>query len=308
MKTRIIVLPDSHSKPFKRRVQNPDGHWHVEYVSKLIANRRYDWLADYIIDQIKTLAPDETLYVMDLGDFMDLKSLSSYDKGKGEAELERLELDIDFGRDARTRLMQPVLDYLEHLKVGHRRVPRVQWVCLLGNHENRWARFRGENPAWVDFDGLPDDLSRASSLGAEVVPFLVPKEIAGIHFCHYYYKKDSRYAIGGVTPARALMTFLKKSAVSGHTHEWDVHGATTIVGTIRCLYAGCYYEHDEKYPGPQGHSNITRAITVLHDCEDGAYNEVKIPIQDLKEKYIRPEHGALEWAQVVADIPYTVGE
>jgi hypothetical protein len=302
-KIRIVVLPDSHSKPFFRKVQNEEGHWNSELIPKLIANRRYDWLASFIIDQIKTLEPGEVLFVVDLGDFIDLKSLASYDKGKAEAELERLELDIDYGLDARERMMKPVLDYLAELK-RQKRGKVVHFVCNLGNHENRWARFRSDNPAWVNFDGIPDDITQASKFGATIVPFLVPYDIAGISFCHYYYKKDPRFAISGVTPARSLVLYLKKSAVCGHTHDWDVHTATSVLGTVKCVYCGCYYEHTDKYPGPQGHASIWRGLTVFTNCHNGSFNEVKYPLEEIKRKYIKEIHGDPSWVNVVADIPY----
>jgi len=299
------VLPDSHSQGFFRKVQNEDLQWNVQLIPLLLANRRYDWLADFIIDQIKDLAPDEELYIVDGGDFADMPALSSYDKGKASAENKRIDTDLLYSRDARKRMMQPVLAYLEKLKAGHRRLPKVHFIVCLGNHENRWVRFKNDNPAWFDFEDIDNDVTQAAELGAKVVPFLVPVEIAGIHFCHYYYKKDSRYAIGGVTPARALATFLKRSAVSFHTHEWHVHCERSILGVVKCLYAACYYEHDEHYPGPQGHANITRALTVLHDCKDGDFKEVKHMLDDLKAKYLRPEHGPEDWSELIADVPYT---
>ena len=122
---KIIVLPDSHSRPLWAYGENEDSNKNKALVPYKITNRRYDWLAQLIIEEIRS-ARGEEVVVVDLGDFADMKSLSSYDKGKKPSENERIQLDIDYARDARRRMTIPVLEYIERKRHNKERVPKVR--------------------------------------------------------------------------------------------------------------------------------------------------------------------------------------
>ena len=50
------------------------------------------------------------------------------------------------------------------------------------------------------------------------------------------------------------------------------------------IFAGCYYQHDEEYLGPQG-NECWRGVWVLHQVHDGEYDEMPVSIEYLKVKY-----------------------
>jgi hypothetical protein len=294
---KIIVLPDSHSKPLWHYTSNKDGNVNKHLVPYDIANRRYDWFAQLVIDEIKSSRPGEKIVVIDLGDFADMKSLSSYDKNKRPSENERIQLDIDYARDARRRATQPVLAYINKKRQWKEKVPRVRFVALGGNHENRWNRLKNDEPLWDIFDSI-DDISGAVEQGWELYPFLEVVNINGVNFCHYFESGAKRLAISGATPGRTLVQKMHQSCVAGHLHEYHVHRESTALGTCIGLVAGCYMEADEEYAGPQGNPRYWRGITVLEDVVDGNFNDRKIPLEHIKQRYHRKEQGAFNFYEI----------
>src|ERR1043165_5259660 len=95
----ILVVGDAHAKPG-------------------VSNRRFDWLGKYIVETRPKV-------VVDMGDWSDMESLSSYDKGKKSFEGRRYKKDIAAGAEARQR----VADHLR--RVRQRYAPRL--VALGGN-------------------------------------------------------------------------------------------------------------------------------------------------------------------------------
>lgn len=288
---KIIVVPDSHSKPVWTFTENQDSHVNKQLVPYHIANRRYDWLSQLIIDEIKNSKPGEEFAIVELGDFADMKSLSSYDKNKKPSENQRIQLDVDYARDARRRMTTPVLQFLAEKKDKKERVPKVRWVALTGNHEHRWSRLKNDEPLWDIFENF-DDISGAIELGWELHPFLVPVEINGVHFCHYFTSGLLGKPISGVTAARSLVMKLHKSCVAGHLHEYHVHRESTALGTCIGIVAGCFMEAPEDYAGPQGNPRYWPGITVLEDVENGHFHDRKIPLEHIKQAYYKKEQGS----------------
>ena len=80
-------------------------------------------IGQYIVDK----KPD---VIVNIGDFFDFESLSSYDKGKLSFEGRRLEKDIEAGKEGMKKLLGPLREY----QSVHRDYnPRL--VFTLGNHE-----------------------------------------------------------------------------------------------------------------------------------------------------------------------------
>lgn len=63
-----------------------------------------DWIGQYILDK----KPD---VIVQIGDFADMPSLSSYDKGKKSFEGRRYKKDIAAAREAMDRLLAPLKKY-----------------------------------------------------------------------------------------------------------------------------------------------------------------------------------------------------
>lgn len=94
-----LIIPDAHAKPG-------------------VDNDRFEWLGRYIYDE----KPD---VVVCIGDFADMESLSSYDKGKKSFEGRRYLKDIEAAVDAQEKLFYWV-NQMENK-------PRM--VMCIGNHE-----------------------------------------------------------------------------------------------------------------------------------------------------------------------------
>jgi len=254
--TSILVIPDSHAKPG-------------------ISNDRYDWLNKLIHDRWPT-------YIVELGDFADMESLSSYDKGKLSGQNRHVGNDVDWAVNARERLSKGILEYQEARIKGKKKPWLKQMVALGGNHENRIDKYVNDHPELLGV--LNQDVSNAAKLGWEWHPFLDKVTIEGVTFCHYFHNNTGK-PIGGVMPARTLSQKLYCSTVSGHSHIWNHYSDVTAQGRrINGLVAGCYFGHEEAYAK---HSNATweRCVTLLHNVRDGDYDIEKISYERVRNEY-----------------------
>lgn len=119
----------------------PDPHAHPDY-----HNKRFEALGNLIVD----LKPDK---VICLGDFADLPSLCSYDKGTKGFEGRRYKDDIDSALDAQEKLFDPI-------KKAKKKRP--EFYMLEGNHEHRISRAISADAAKLDGIISLDDLKYES--------------------------------------------------------------------------------------------------------------------------------------------------
>lgn len=91
--TDILIIPDAHAHP---------GY----------SNERFALIGKTIV----THKPD---VVVCLGDFADMPSLSSYDRGKASFEGKRYWKDIECTKDAYQKMMSPVRELQESLRQTH---------------------------------------------------------------------------------------------------------------------------------------------------------------------------------------------
>ena len=239
-----LIIPDTQVKPGV----NTD---HLEWIGNYIAEKRPD-------------------VIVQLGDFADMPSLSSYDEGKAEMEGRLVIQDIEVVRDAMKRLLVPV----KHVKGYH---PRM--VLTLGNHEDRITRYVEDHPKLRG--SLHVHNLGYQKVGWEVYPFLEIVEIDGIEYSHYFVSG----AMGRpVSSARALLTARHNSAVMGHKQETDIafHPKSGHFGII----AGCCYLHEEKYLGPQMQGKAQRRqIIMLHEVHEGIADPMFVSLKFLKANY-----------------------
>lgn len=155
---KILFIPDSQCKPgddftFLRRIGR------------------------YIVDK----KPD---IIVHAGDFADLPSLSSYDKGKRSYEGRRYKADIKAAHDGMEALLGPMREY-NLMRIRNKQSSyRPRMVMTLGNHENRINRTINDEPL-LDGTISTDDL-RYAEYGWEVHPFLEVVVIENIAFSHYF--------------------------------------------------------------------------------------------------------------------------
>lgn len=250
----ILLLPDSQVKP----------------------DEDYSFLHNqgmYIVDK----KPD---VIVDIGDFADMESLSSYDKGKKSAEGKRYKNDIEAAITAMKIRLNPLRKYnLEQVKKG---LPlyRPKMVLTLGNHENRINRAADIDP--MLFETLKTEDLKYKEFGWEVIPFLEVIVINGVAFSHYFTTGTKGLAC---STAQAMLSKKHMSCVAGH--QQGLQTAMSVRGDgnmITCMIAGSGYDHDEDYLTPQGNSHW-RGIIMMHSVMDGEYDSVMVPNSYLKQRY-----------------------
>jgi hypothetical protein len=234
-----------------------------------------DWIARYAIDK----KPDVLVII---GDWADMPSLSSYDEGKKSFEGRTYRDDILAANDGLQRLMAPIEAEIERLKRNHRTHWNLRKVVTLGNHEARINRAIEEDRK---LDGLisTDDLF-FGQFGFEVYPFLQPVVIDGIAYCHYFCSGQMGRPIG---TARATLTKKHMSCVAGHLQGYDVATDHRADGKrITAIIAGSAYPEDQPYLNAQTNTHW-RGILMLNEVNDGEFDEMKVSLNFLKERYAR---------------------
>lgn len=209
-----------------------------------------------------------------------MPSLSSYDAGKKSFEGRRYNKDITAAHDAMDTLLAPIAAY----NASQRRKQKAQYkprmVMTLGNHENRINRAVNDDPK---LDGMlsTNDLKYAE-YGWEVYPFLEVVIVDGIAYSHYFVTGVAGRA---ASTASAQLRKCNMSCIAGHQQGRQMATATKADGsTITSLICGSAYEHNEDYLGPQGNKHW-RGIVVLHQVNNGAFDECFVSLDYLRGKY-----------------------
>ena len=230
------------------------------------------WIGEYIVAR----KPD---VVVHLGDHWDMPSLSFYDKGKKAMEGRRYEADIEVGNEGFRMLSEPME---RHLKAQRRRRNPDGWHpdlhLLRGNHEDRITRAIEAN---AQLDGALS-LGDLKSPGWQVHDFLMPVNIDGIWYAHYFYNQMSGRALGGMVATR--LKTLGHSFTQGHQQTLDYAQRSTIGGLHHGLVAGSCYLHDEEYRGPQGNGEW-RGLVVKHEVRNGHYDIMTVSLDYLCRRY-----------------------
>ena len=211
--------------------------------------------------------------VINIGDFADMPSLSSYDVGKKSFEGRRYKDDVAASKEAMQALMDPIVTKVTTLELNHKKRWHPELHLTLGNHENRINKAT-ENDPKLDGTLSVDDLSY-SSFGFNVHEFLRPVILDGVGYCHYF----TSGAMGRpVTSARQLILKKHQSCVMGHNQNWDIHRDVRADGKgVIGLFAGSCYMHDEDYLGPQG-NHYNRGIWMLYEVADGDFHPLHISL------------------------------
>lgn len=252
MSNTYIILPDQHAV----------SYW---------PNDRADWAAKLIID----LKPD---VVVNMGDAIDLESLSSYDKGKRSFQGKSYKKDLDAHLDFQERLWEPV-------KATKKKLPHR--VFLEGNHENRIERALDLSPELAGtigfedflFDKYYDDVVRYDG----GLPGIYKRD--GILFSHFFPTGVSGRPIGGERAAHMLIAKNGMSSIAAHSHTLDFATRRTVADkTLNGLVVGCFQDFINPWAGPVG-KFWQAGIAVLRNVNDGQFDFQWIGIDSLKKEY-----------------------
>lgn len=240
----------------------PDSHAHPDH-----NNRRYEWLGELIND----IKPD---VVIDIGDWWDMSSLCSYDKGTKGFEGRRYKRDIDAGLDAQER----VYDITRRNK---KKLPR--FVRTLGNHEQRIAKAVDRDPVLEGTIGLNDLQSK--EYGWEQHEFLSPVVIDGVAYQHYFTSGIMGRPISGERHAQTLILKQLASCTQGHSHLFDYCVRSDVRGRkVHGCVVGVYQDYDADFAGP-ANAMWNPGIVVKRGVFDGSYDVEHISLKRIKEQY-----------------------
>lgn len=209
--------------------------------------------------------------IVQIGDWPDMFSLSSYDKGKLSAEGRRLRDDFASVRASVELLMKPIH---KHNK-GRRNRYQPRLVITEGNHDARLHRFVDENPAFAGF--FSDDPFGFKAAGFEVFPFLQIARIDNLEYTHYLPTASGN----AITTAAGLLRVRHSSISVGHSHKIDIaYHATHHIGLI----SGAAYTHSESYA--HGSDNFKRGIWRKSEVRNGTYDPMFVSIDYLKRRWL----------------------
>lgn len=254
MSKSILVIPDAQVAP-----DTPTDHLR--------------WLGNYIVEK----KPD---IIVNIGDWADMKSLSSYDVGKKSFEGRRYKADIEASHRAMETLLSPLWTLQHQQARNKKRVYFPEMHLTTGNHEFRIERAVNNDPKLDGTIGIEDlDYDR---YGWQVHPFLEVITLQGICFSHYF----TTGTMGRPSSsARSQLNSQHSSCVSGHKQGLDIAMGKRADGSLlTSIIAGSFYLHNEEYLGQQGNNHF-RGCLMLHNCENGSFDLNMLPMKYLQEKY-----------------------
>src|SRR6185437_1383215 len=127
---KILVIPDT-------QIRSQDNLDYLDHIGKYIVHKQPD-------------------VVVQIGDFADMPSLSSYDYGKKAYEGRRYALDIEAAKRGMTTLLNPLTDYNNKQRKNGKKLYKPRLVLTLGNHEDRITRAINSDPKLDGFMDLSD--------------------------------------------------------------------------------------------------------------------------------------------------------
>lgn len=258
----ILVIPDSHDDPE-------------------VSQERYEWAGRLIVD----LRPD---VVVELGDFADMNSISSYDKGTVKAENKRLSKDIESAKEARRKLTQPLRDFQENQRRQKVKLYTPRLIALAGNHEHRIQRLMQNDPSLHGC--FSQDVSDAAGQGWEFHPFGELVDIHGVSFTHYFTKPGTGRGYSGEYAAMHMIKDWQCSMVSGHSHRWEFKNFRTPKGReCNALVAGCYFDHYMDYAQHDNH-RWKKGLTVLRNVQQGHFDIEFLSMKAIQHRYAEPKN------------------
>jgi hypothetical protein len=256
--TNHLIIPDAHVKPGT-------------------SLDRFKWLGQYILDK----KPDK---IICLGDFADMASLCSYDKGKKDYNSRSYKQDILSVIRAQELLLAPLYHYNQIRRDQKQKQYLPERYMLIGNHENRINRAISLDHVILEGMISLDDL-QYSSFGWTVIPFLEKLQLDGVIYSHYFVSGIMGNSVSGEHPAYSIIKKHYMSCTAGHNHLLDISRTAKADGSsIRGLTAGCFLEHKEDYAGP-AQDLWWRGVIMKYGVKDGDYALEEVPLEYLRRSY-----------------------
>lgn len=246
---------------------------------------RFSWLGKAIMD----LRPTK---VICLGDFNDMGSLSSYDKGKKSFYNASIEADILTSHMALGMIREPLEAYWKRskksLNIMHNKgkplVYKPEFIMLGGNHdEARIERTIQSNPELTGLISI-EKLGYAK-FGWKYIPYTVPCIVDGIAYCHHFASGIMGKPIGGKYLASSLIATNLQSSTVGHDHSFQYASKPRADGTlVHGLSAGCYTEDEPPYANG-AHKFWWRGLIYKTNVKNGDYSLKQFTMDEVKANW-----------------------
>lgn len=228
------------------------------------------WIARYCADK-------RVNKIIQIGDWGDMPSLSSYDTSARKA-VDRRTVKKDF--DVTNTSIEEFEEELD--RAGYQ--PDEKHVTL-GNHEQRIERYTHQYP---EHEGdINYDRFVWKKYGWAVHDFLDPVTIDGVVYAHYFPRGPQGHITQTKRGAPNAMVQVKRemqSCSSGHLPGLDMAILPTGARAYRGLILGSSYLHDEKFLTGQG-NRYWRGVVLKHNVDDGWYDACEVPLSYLERKY-----------------------
>lgn len=230
--------------------------------------RHFDWIGKYIAEK-------QPEVIVQIGDWTDMASLSSWDRGKKSFEGRRYSRDIESFRKSIERLES-------HFPKRYK--PRKVFTC--GNHEDRVDRYMSDNP---EIDTLEHPMDVLAEYGWECYAFQVPVTVDGVTYAHLFPRtsKGTTSAASvrnGAASARAQVMANQGTTIAGHKQGLDIASFPSRTGIRWGIIAGSAYPFKCAYQGPQG-QDYFRGILRLKGVRKGDFSLDMQSLRELKERY-----------------------
>lgn len=209
----MLIIPDAHAAP--------------EYDSD-----RFTALGNYIVKHKPEI-------IVCLGDFADMPSLSSYDKGTKGFEGRRYKKDVESVIDGQNKMFDPIKELNDKKKKNKEKQYKPRLFMCLGNHEDRIDRAVNSAPELEGAISIKD--LQYEKFGWKLTPFKRTLTVEGIIFSHYFTSGVAGRPISSSHIGHQLVSKLHCSAVQGHSHLYNHAEQTRPDGQkIFGLSAGCF--------------------------------------------------------------------
>jgi hypothetical protein len=239
------------------------------HARKGVPNSRYIWAGRLALHR-------RPRHIFNMGDWFDMPSLSSYDKGTKAFEGRRYNDDIRYGNDGINRFELELSDDPRYTPDKH---------ALIGNHEVRIERVSKYSPEFAGKVSYAD--MDWKDCGWKVHAYQKPVVVKGIAFAHNIRNPGSDREMSGENLAANIVKKKHMSCVVAHNHKRGFFEHTTLTGKkIIGLVAGCYLDPNqvEEYAG-EDQKGWWSGLILLHGMKDGYYDPEFIGVEEVRKLY-----------------------
>lgn len=262
-----LVIPDAH---FSRK----------DRANKFLRARRLGQYIGRVWTQC--MKKGQYLRVVCLGDWWDMYSLNSFERGKAGFSEQNVAEDLATG-EAALALMLDAMEVQANCSVVE--PDTVSFHFTAGNHELRLDKAKQNNDTSPMVKNLRSHRQIVEDLGWSYHDYMMAADVDGVAYAHCLPSGVMGKPIGGSGAARTLLNTHMVSCVVGHSHLYDMVLRTDAFGGRRfALVAGCYYDRIPRYAKSTGHL-WWRGITILNGVRNGCLERghAAVTVEDMKD-------------------------